>query len=95
MDTITAVRTIRVIRKYADKPLTEEEVRFLADAARKTGSSKNVQDWDFITVRDRESLRRLGGTTQYAKHVPFAIYAPEVKKTFSHHAGSSLVSVVG
>jgi nitroreductase len=72
MDTITAVRSLRVIRDYADQPLTEAEVRALADAARKTGSSKNVQAWHFITVRDRESLRRLSGVTQYAKHLPSA-----------------------
>lgn len=72
MDTITAIRSLRVVRKYADKPLTEEEVRTIADNARKTGSSKNTQRWDFITVRDRDSLARLGGVTIYAKHLPSA-----------------------
>ncbi len=72
MDTITAIRTLRVVRKYAPKPLTEDEVQALADCARKTGSSKNTQRWDFVTVRDREALRRLGGTTIYAKHLPSA-----------------------
>ena len=72
MDTIIAIRTLRVVRKYAPKPLTADEVKAIADAARKTGSSKNTQRWDFITVRDPEALRRLGGTTIYAKHVPSA-----------------------
>lgn len=72
MDTITAIRSLRVVRKYADKPLTEDEVRALADAARKTGSSKNTQRWDFVTVRDRVSLARLSGVTIYAKHLPSA-----------------------
>ena len=72
MDTITAIRALRVVRKYKAEPLTEDEVGALADCARKTGSSKNTQRWDFITVRDRESLRRLGGTTIYAKHLPYA-----------------------
>jgi len=72
MDTITDIRALRVVRSYAPTPLTEDEVRALADVARKAGSSKNTQRWDFITVRDRESLRRLGGTTIYAKHLPSA-----------------------
>ncbi|MGD8486534.1 MAG: nitroreductase family protein [Chloroflexota bacterium] len=72
METITAIRTLRVVRKYEPKPLTEDEVRLIADSARKTGSSKNTQRWDFITIRDPESLRRLGGTTIYAKHLPYA-----------------------
>lgn len=72
MNVIEAIRTLRVIRDYRPQPLTEEEIRALADVARKTGSSKNTQRWDFITIRDPESLRRLSGTTIYAKHLPSA-----------------------
>ena len=72
MDTITAIRTLRVVRRYRPEPLSDDEMRLIADSARKTGSSKNTQRWDFITVRDREALERLGGTTIYAKHLPHA-----------------------
>jgi nitroreductase len=72
MDTITAIRGVRVIRAYRDEPLTQDQLDSLADAARKAGSSKNTQRWDFITIRDRESLRRLSATTIYAKHLPSA-----------------------
>jgi nitroreductase len=72
MDAIKAIRTVRVIRDYRAQPVTEEELRAIADAARKTGSSKNTQRWDFITLRDRESLRRLSEVTIYAKHLPSA-----------------------
>lgn len=72
MDTITAIRTLRVVRDYQPRRLTDEEVRAIADAARKTGSSKNTQRWDFIIVRDPASLERLSGTTPYARHLPSA-----------------------
>jgi nitroreductase len=72
MDTITAIRNVRVIRAYRAEPLTQDELYALADAARKAGSSKNTQRWDFITIRDPDSLRRLSGTTIYAKHLPSA-----------------------
>jgi nitroreductase len=72
MDTITAIRRVRVIRAYRDEPLTQDQLDALADAARKAGSSKNTQRWDFITIGDRESLRRLSGTTIYARHLPSA-----------------------
>lgn len=72
MDTIKAIRTIRVVRKYKPQPLTDAEVRAIADAARKTGSSKNVQLWDFVTVRDPGSLERLSDVTPNAKHLPGA-----------------------
>jgi nitroreductase len=72
MEVIDAIRNVRVIRSYRPQPLTDEEMRALADAARKTGSSKNQQRWDFVTIRDPEALRRLSGTTIYAKHLPSA-----------------------
>ena len=72
MEAIKAITTLRVIRRYKPQPLTEEEVRALADAARKTGSSKNTQRWDFITIRDAESLERPRRATIYAKHLPDA-----------------------
>lgn len=72
MDTITAIRTLRVVRAYRPQKLTDDEVRAIADAARKTGSSKNVQDWDFITIRDQDALQRLSGVTPNAKHLPGA-----------------------
>ncbi len=72
MDTVTDIRNIRVIRDYRPQPLTEEEVRAVVDAARKTGSSKNDQAWDFITIRDPRSLERLSGVTPNAKHLPSA-----------------------
>jgi nitroreductase len=92
MDTIKAIRTIRVVRDYAPKPLTEDEVRVIADAGRKTGSSKNIQRWDFVTVRDPDSLRRLGGVTPYAKHLPSAgaAIALIVDKPDPDHARSVL-----
>ena len=75
MDTLTAIRNLRVIRSYRAQPLTDEEVRAIADAARKTGSSKNTQAWDFIVVRDPTALERLSGVTVYAKHLPSAAAA--------------------
>lgn len=72
MDATTAIRTLRVVRDYKPQPLSEDEVRFIADAARKTGSSKNSQRWEFVTIRDREALRRLGGVTEFARHLPGA-----------------------
>jgi nitroreductase len=72
MEVIDAIRNVRVIRSYRPQPLTEDEMRALADAARKTGSSKNQQRWDFVTILDPGALRRLSGTTVYAKHLPSA-----------------------
>ncbi|MFV2064504.1 MAG: nitroreductase family protein [Chloroflexota bacterium] len=72
MDTLKALRTLRVVRSYRPQPLTDDEVHAIVDVARKTGSSKNTQLWDFISVRDPDSLQRLSGVTPNAKHLPSA-----------------------
>ena len=72
MDALQAINSLRVIRSYTSQQLSDGELRAIVDTARKTGSSKNTQRWDFITVSDRESLGRLGGVTPYAKHLPGA-----------------------
>jgi nitroreductase len=72
METLAAINSLRVVRAYTDQPVTDADVRAIVDTARKTGSSKNSQLWDFVTVRDRDSLRKLGGVTPYAKHLPSA-----------------------
>ena len=72
MDALQAINSLRVVRSYTSQHLSDDELRAIVDTARKTGSSKNTQRWDFITISDRESLRRLGGVTPYAKHLPGA-----------------------
>jgi nitroreductase len=51
---------------------TQDRLDDLADAARRQARRRNTKRWDFITVRDPDSLRRLSGTTIYAKHLPSA-----------------------
>jgi nitroreductase len=72
MHAIEAVRSVRVVREYAPKPLTPDEVRTIADAGRKAGSSKNTQRWDFITVLDPDTLARLADVGYYARHIATA-----------------------
>ena len=60
MDVYDAIRTIVAVRKYQDKPVPEELIRRIVEAARLTASSRNLQPWHFIVVQDREMLRRLG-----------------------------------
>jgi nitroreductase len=69
MDTLEAIRTVRVIRKFSDVPVTEDEVRTVVNAARRAGSSKNLQRWEFIVVRDRKTLARLSKVGPYAGHL--------------------------
>ena len=72
MDAIKAIRRVRVVRAYDQRPLEPEIVRAIVDAGRHAGSSKNLQRWDFIVVTDRATIRALGAVGRYAAHVPDA-----------------------
>jgi nitroreductase len=47
------------IRSYTDRPVSQESIRRILEAARLTASSRNTQEWDFVVVQDRETLQRL------------------------------------
>lgn len=75
METWTAIDTVRVVRKFADRPIEPGHLRRILDAARRTGSSKNDQDWAFIVVRDRAHLVELAHVGPYAGHLAGASLA--------------------
>lgn len=54
-----AVKGLRVVRRYQDRPISDEDLEAILDAARWTGSSKNRQSWTFVVVRDRAQIDRL------------------------------------
>ena len=53
MDTLTAIFTRRSIRKYTDRPVSDETVRILLRAAMSAPSARNEQSWEFVIVRDK------------------------------------------
>jgi nitroreductase len=75
MDTWTAIDTLRVVRKFTDRPLEPDHLRRILDAARRTGSSKNDQSWAFIVIRDRDHLAALAAVGRYAGHLAGAAVA--------------------
>ncbi|MCZ6631577.1 MAG: nitroreductase family protein, partial [Actinobacteria bacterium] len=50
---------LRAIRDYKADPLTTEDLEAILEAARWTGSSKNRQDWSFVTITDPDRLQGL------------------------------------
>jgi len=59
MDVLTAIKGRRSIRKYKDKPVEEEKLLKVLEAARLSPSARNRQDWKFIVVKDSETRRKL------------------------------------
>jgi nitroreductase len=70
-----AIRLVRVVRSFSDRPLDAAAVERIVDAGRHAGSSKNQQHWDFIVIRDRDHLTELAKVGTYAGHLAGATVA--------------------
>jgi nitroreductase len=75
MDTLLAIDSLRVVRRFSDRPVDDDGVRAIVDAGRRAGSSKNLQRWDFVMVRDRARLAELALVGPYAGHLAGATVA--------------------
>jgi nitroreductase len=75
-DVIEFLRSLRSVRRFTAQPVPQDAVDDLLTVARWSGSAKNVQPWEFIVVRDRETLQQLGALPGYVTHLanaPLAI----------------------
>jgi len=75
MNTWEAIDSTRAIRKFLDKPLEPAHLERILNAGRRSGSSKNQQNWDFVVCTDRAHLRELSAVGPYAGHLAGAAAA--------------------
>lgn len=76
-----AIATKRAVREFADTPLEPAHLDRILRAGRRSGSSKNLQRWEFIVCRDRAHLGELAAVGPWAGHlagaaVGIALVAP-------------------
>jgi nitroreductase len=69
VETWEAIRSRQNVRRYEDRPLPDEALDRILEAARRTPSSRNQQRWDFVVVIDRGALERLSEVWRGAGHV--------------------------
>ncbi len=69
MNVSEAIRTRRVVRQFLEQPLSEDDVYAILNAGRRAPSSKNRQEWQFIAIRERETLRALAACGEWAGHL--------------------------
>jgi len=75
LGTWEAIDSLRVVREFSPKLLEPWIVERIVDAARRTGSSKNLQRWAFIVCRDRGHLAELATLGPWAGHLAGATVA--------------------
>jgi nitroreductase len=84
MDAYRAIVDKRDQRAFLPKPLPDESLRRILQAARMTGSSKNVEPNRLVVVRDRERLHRLAAFGSFARWLADAAVVIVIAQTQRH-----------
>ena len=85
MEVMQAVKARRSIRDYEDKPVPEEKLQKLLEAARLSPSARNSQDRKFIIVQEIEQrlkLARAAGGQPHVANAPIVIVAVGTKPEY-------------
>ena len=54
------LRGLRQIRQLSPEPVAQSVIDDILEVSRWTGSARNIQPWELIVIRDRDTLRALG-----------------------------------
>lgn len=76
MEALEAIMKRRSIRRYTDKPVTDETVRTLLEAAMTAPSANNKQPWQFVVITERAVLDAIPNFHPYSRmlfEAPLAI----------------------
>ncbi len=65
MKVIEAIQKRYSCRTYQDKPVEQEKLDQIFEAARQAPSAKNLQDWRFVVVTDKKIKQQVAGCTNH------------------------------
>ena len=60
------------MRQFSPQPIPEEAINDILEVARWTGSGMNRQPWEFVLVRDRDTLRQIAEEEGAGSYLPGA-----------------------
>lgn len=69
------VRTVLAVREYQDREIPDDVLDRIVEAGHLSASSRNLQPWHFVVVRDRQGLRDLGGFVRTGPYIAGAAAA--------------------
>ncbi len=69
MELLEVISTRRSVRRFTDKPVTEEMIKTIISAAMLAPSAGNQQSWHFIVVTERMKLDKVAEFHPYAKMI--------------------------
>ncbi len=59
------LKSRRSIRAFQDKPIPEKEIEMILEAGRWTPSASNRQPWQFIVIKNKDTLKKIARATGY------------------------------
>ncbi|MBN2058318.1 MAG: nitroreductase family protein [Candidatus Saganbacteria bacterium] len=89
------------VREYQDRPVEQEKLDLVLEAARLAPSASNSQPWHFYVVRDKEKIRALAGEmplgtrnimNSFIARAPVVIVATAGPISLLHRAASFIVN---
>jgi nitroreductase len=78
MDVMNAIKTRKSVRAYLAKPVEDEKLSAVLEAARLAPSASNRQEWRFVIVREVETRKKLAsaaGGQAFVGEAPVLIVA--------------------
>ena len=87
MNVSDAIRLKRAVRKFQEKSLPDDVVHAILNAGRRAQSSKNMQAWRYIAMRNKAVLKEVSTCGQWAGHLAgaalgVAILTPDPTEKF-------------
>ncbi|MDZ7722578.1 MAG: nitroreductase family protein [candidate division KSB1 bacterium] len=69
MDFMETVRRRHSVRAFQVKPVSEDLLKEIINAGRLAATARNIQPWEFVVVRDPETLASLGRQANYGRFI--------------------------
>src|SRR6516164_9360339 len=66
---INLLKRLRAVRQFRPDPIPQEVVDGVLDVARWSGSASNRQPWEFVVIRNKETLGVLSKLEGFAAHL--------------------------
>lgn len=74
---MSLIQKRRSIRRFLAKPIEDEKIEMLIEAALRAPSSRGVNPWEFIVVKERDLLEKLSSAkthgSEFLKKAPLGI----------------------
>ena len=89
-DIYERILKLRAVRNYEDRQIDTGDLERILEAARWTGSAKNLQNWSFVVIQDADQQERIaacGDFTTPIRNAPVTIALVEEPEGYEFDTG--------